>query len=466
MSPLLAALRAAADEVPSYDVLDAAITLGRRRRRRTALASTTAGAVVLALLALALLPLIGQRGSVSTGEPPAGPALPDRIGSPGVFPAGVRQSPPGPVSLMFTERSGPITPGDRLVVVGASEDTYRGLDATYRAEPGLTALLSPDGGRVAHPSAAGVVVADLHTGLQRAIPRPVACSDEFRPAAWLPDGTGMVVVSTTYAKDPTREGMVNELGTLDLTTGAYQSFAAGTWPMTPGGFAVAVSPDGARIAYQFADFITVYSRATGAKSSFTLPDQRTALAGKGAWTPDGRSLTVVHRDTDNYQARRWQLLLLDPLTGAERDPTYRPSLAQMSVIRLVGWDSLTGRPVVVGFDGVATPDGFTYGSPVLDLNQIRRIGFYELGVGQGQLADAGGFRTLLVAEGITNLDVADSVVASGLTRPGYPPRALSPTGFGAIVVAGLVLLVSLVTLTVRWRWRHLALRAAAADRPI
>ncbi len=324
MSRLATELRAVADDVPTYDVLDGAIGAGRRRRRRAALGSLASGVVVLSLLAVGLFPLTGQRGSESIGELPAGPTLPDRVGSPGVFPTSVHNAPPGPASVMFTEASGPVTPGDRLVLVGGSEDSYRGLAATSGAEPGLTALLSPDGGLVAYASPNRVFVADLHTGSVRSFTAPVPRSDEVRPAAWLPDGTGVIVVSTTYADDPTREGIVKELGILDLPSGGYQGFASGTWPMTRNGLAVAVSPDGARIAYQFSDFITVYTRLSGAKAKFTLPDNHTALAGKGAWTPDSRSLTVIHRDRDDYSTRRWELVFLDPDTGAERDPLRPP----------------------------------------------------------------------------------------------------------------------------------------------
>jgi hypothetical protein len=452
MSPLAAALRAAADEVPTYDVMDAAIGLGRRRRRRAALASTAAGVVVLALLAFALIPLIGQRGSVFTGESPAGPALPDRIGSPGAFSASVTHSPPGPASVMFTERSGVLTDGDRLVVVGTANDTYRTL-STSRAAAGRTALLSPDGGRIAYSTGLDIIIADLHTGALKTFLSPVTGSDEVVPAVWLADGSGLIVLSTTYADDPTKEGIAKGLGILDIS-GGYEGFATGTWPIAPHGFTVAVSPDSTRVAYQYSDFITVYVRVSGAKSRITLPDQQTVLAGRGAWTPDGRSLTVVHRDTGDYQARRWELRVLDPATGVERDSSYRPSLAPASVIRLLGWDSRTGHPVVVGFDADQTVEDFGYGGNPLDEAKIQRIGVYEL--------DNGGFRTLLApTEGITNLDVADSIVAAGLTRPGHPPRTLSPIGLTAVVLAALVL----AALAVRRWWRQRAVRSTLRERP-
>jgi hypothetical protein len=446
MSPLTAALRVAADDVPTYDVLDAAIVRGRQRRRRTALAGAAAGLLVLALVALSLVPLLGPRGSGAVGTPPAGPGLPDRIGPPGVLARGVTHSPAGTASVIFTEQSGFLTGGGRLVAVGAVDDTYRTLDASG-AVSGRTALLSPDGGRIAYSTGDDILIADLHTGTVRRFMgpftgEPPTSSDEVVPAVWFADGSGLIVLSTTHSADPTQQGIVKEIGVLS-SSGGWSGIASGTWPVAPYGFTVAVSPDSTQIAYQYSDFITVYDWIRGTKSTITLPDQRTVLAGRGAWTPDGRSLAVVHRDTDDYQARRWELRLLDPATGTERDPGYRPGLAPASVIRLLGWDGRTGDPVVVGIDADETVDNFGYGGGSLDHIGVKQVGVYELG--------RTGVRTLLApAAGITDLDVADSIVAAGLSRPGHPPRALSPIELAGVVAAVAVL----AALGVRLWWRR------------
>src|SRR5262249_30672640 len=136
-------------------------------------------------------------------------------------------------------------------------------------------------------------------------------------------------------------------------------------------FAVAVSPDGAHIAYEYSDFVTVYDMATSGKRLFTL-ERETHLAGKGAWTPDGRGLTVVHQGDD---ATSWQLRVLDPATGAERDPLDRPSLNGFSLVRLAGWDGRTGRPVVIANNSHNDVDRGFNTAP----EDILRVGVYELG---------------------------------------------------------------------------------------
>ncbi len=125
----------------------------------------------------------------------------------------------------------------------------------------------------------------------------------------------------------------------------------------------------------------------------------------------------------------------------------------MSLIRLVGWNGRTGYPVVVGYQADTTADAFNGGSEVY-LGQTHSVGVYEIGTG--------GIRTLLEAASVTNLDVADTVVAGGLTRPGHPPHVLSPAGLAAIVAAGLVVAAFMAGR----RRRRRGLRAAATDRPI
>jgi hypothetical protein len=430
---LSAALRETAEQAPSYDVLTGAIALGRRRRRRATLGLAVTLTAIVTLVGVGLVSLIGHSRATSVGRPPAAPSLPYQIGSPSIFASHVTESPSGPASVLFAERSRGLT-GDRLVTVGASDDIYRVINTT-NADPGRTALLSPQGDRIAYTTGNAITVADLHTGQLRSYPSPEAGADTVSVAAWLPDGRGIVVLTFTYAKDPTIEGTTKRLGIMNVDTGAYKDFAASTWPIAPAGFAVAVSPDGQRIAYQYSDFITIYERGSGAKHKLTLPDTRTALAGKGAWTPDGRSIVVVHRDTDDYQAKRWYLRLLDPQTGVERDPTYRPALSGMTFLRLIGWSAVTGRPIVVGYvaDYAIDPD-IAYGTALAQPELVKAVGVYEV--------DATGFRTLLTpAAGVTGLDVADVVIADGLGRPGHPPSTVTPVGWAAIGLAGALIAV-------------------------
>lgn len=437
MSPLTSALRAAADEVPTYDVVDAAVALGRRRRRRRALASVATGVAVLALVVVAAVPLLGQRVAMSAGQPSVGPALPDRIGPPGMFAAGVGHSPPGAASVIFTERSGIFTDDARVVVVGAADDTYRTLDTT-RAAYARTALLSPDGGRIAYSTGRNITVTDLRTGKSRRFPSPDSGSDGVVPAVWLRDGSGLVVLSTNNAVDPA-SGIGTGLWIMG-SNGGYSGLATnGAWRISSYGYTVAVSPNSTRFAFQYSDVITIYDVMTRKTSVITMPDRQTVLAGRGAWTPDGRSLAVVHRDTGDQTARRWELRMLDPDTGLERDPGHRPSLAPASVIRLLGWDDRTGDPVVAGIDADQTVTDFGSADGSFDALTVRRIGIYALG-------DQGSRTLLAPTDGITNLDVADALVIAGLTRPGHPPRSLPP-----IVVVPVAAAVLLLAGFVVWR---------------
>ena len=73
---------------------------------------------------------------------------------------------------------------------------------------------------------------------------------------------------------------------------------------------------------------------------------------------------------------------------------------------------------------------------------MKKVGVYELG--------RNGPRTVLApTPGITDLDVADSIVTAGLTRRGYPPRAVSAVELAAAVGGGLLLAAWGV-----WVWRR------------
>jgi hypothetical protein len=448
---LATALRETAESTPAYDVLDGAIALGRRRRRRRLLGSSAAFMAVLALMAVVAVPVfapgeVAPGSAAAAGQPWTGPALPERIGVPGSFVAGVDGSPPGAAAVIFMESNVAVKGGGRIVTVGAVDDTYRALESAY-ADPGRTALLSPTGDRIAYTVDGSVAVADLHTGATEQFVAPDGRSDTASPAAWLPNGNGLIVTTISYAQDPQTEGITKRLSELDFATGSGKQFAEATWPIAPDGFAVAVSQDGSRIAYQYSDFVTIYDRARASKQVFTLPD-RAFLAGKGAWTPDGRTIAVIQRDVTLFEARRWQMLLLDPATGQERDPTNRPAMSGVSLIRLLGWDSRTGKPVVAGYQADTTPDGgeFALGENTVTPDQVRRVGVYELA--------PTGVRTLLQpVDGISGIDVADIVTASGLTRPGKLPPTTPSWVPAAVTLAAIVLGVLILLLLFRFRSR-------------
>lgn len=414
---LRAALHEAAEEVTGYDVLPGAIAAGRRRRRRAFAASGLAVLAVLGLVAAVAIPALPD--SDDPAHAPAAPSIPEVIGPPAPFTPNAASSPPGRASVIFSGHQGD------LVVVGATADSYRIIDTD--AEPGWDALLSPTGDRVAYADRDGVRVVDLGRGGARTYPSERSTVDGFAPAAWLPDGTGLVVLSTTEADDPTTQGIVKELAILDLATGALDEFAEATWPIATPGFAVAVSPDGARIAYQFSDFVTVYDRPTRAKTRFDVDSLREVLAGRSAWAPDG-SLVLLRQTWDGI-GYRWRLRWVDPTTGAPRGTTLVPD--GWDLVRLIGWSGQD--PVVVGYQGAGG------GVMCCGSNTVLWSGF-DGTVGVYLLAD-GSTRELVQPNGRINfIDVMEEALADPQTRPGDPPWALPPSNrwvpiFGLLVIA-------------------------------
>jgi hypothetical protein len=395
---LAQALRSAADEVACYDVIEGAITRGRRRRRLGVATSALAVVAVLGLVATVVVAWLHRDEGVA--QPPDEPTIPEHIGLPAPFTRDAAGSPPGPASLILSGHQGDVA------VVGARADVYRAIDTD--ADPGWAALLSPSGDRVAYAGPDGVHVVDLVHGGARSYPKD-STVDDFAPSAWLPDGTGLVVLATTYADDPTTQGTRRQLSTLDLATGALDEFAEATWPIATPGFAVAVSPDGSRIAYQFSDFISVYNRATGEKTRFDLESYQFVLAGRAAWAPDG-SLTLLHHVTSS-NGRTWQLRLVDPATGAPRATI--PAMRDQTVVRLIGWRD--EDPVVVGYDG---PYSALYLPGQVIISGFEgTVGVYLLSGGQPQVL-------VQPVEGISFIDVAEDLVADPRTRPGDPPWRL------------------------------------------
>ena len=430
MNGLRTALREAANEVAGYDVLDRAIARGRRRRWWSMAATGLAVLTVLGLAALVTIPAL--TGDDRVAEPPDGPTIPERIGPPAPLTRDAADAPPGRASLLISGIRG------KLVVVGATDDTYRVIDTD--AEPGRDALLSPAGTWVAYADRVAVRVVDLMNGGTRTYLPTDSTVDEFAPLAWLPDSTGLVVLATTYADDPTTQGVRKELSLLDLTTGALDEFAEATWPIATPGFAVAVSPDGNRIAYQFADFVTVFDRTTRAKTRFNLISSYFALAGRAAWAPDG-SLTLLHKKSKSA-GYAWELHLVDPADGTLRGLI--PVPGSPTLVRLIGWSD-DGDPVIVTYEG---PYEAMYGGP----GDVILSGF-EGTVGVARLSRGQAHVLVQPNDRINFIDVAELLLADPRTRPGDPPWAPPPfdrtVSILCLVITGAVLVVAWVLINRR-----------------
>ena len=441
------AMRDTAEAVPAYSTFPGVVHRLRRRRRRQWLGAGVGVLVLLGGLALPALPMAG-------GATPAAPglvvSLPDRLGTPLWGGLSVEDSPAGAASVVFGARNWwfDSSVGD-LAVVGARTDTYRTV-STGGDRAGEQAILSPDGTRLA---SVGTVV-DMLTGKSRGLPRPNGVV--VTPAAWSPDGHDLAAIAYRTALQTQPDGAdwptptQAVLYVINTASGAQQRIADLRTPYVYDGFTVAFAPDGAHLAYQSGDTVTVATVSGSTVSQFTVPDG-TRLAGKGAWTSDGRGLTLVVQRRccapDPYPSR-WQLQIVDTGTGVPLDRPQPPEVTGLVALRLLGW-SPTGAAVAAAYypEPDVTVTAFNVGAPAMltDYAPVRTVAILSLTTDTAP-------RILLRApdEVALNIDVADNVIAGGVVREGHPPTGLGPyltiglTVLAAIVLAIVVVLVLLL----------------------
>jgi hypothetical protein len=435
------ALRAEAERAPAYPVYERALRTARRRWRRRLVAVAAACAVV-GVLVVSGLPARAVHGMLTTRPAAgAGPSLPDRLGTPPAFYPEVFWAPAGPASVVFGGRDWPGATGDGdLAVVGATVDNYRTWRVGVEQRAGEIVLLSPDGRWLAYPALGdaghplrGPNLVDLRTGQTTGPLAPKPYATEIFPLAWAPDG-GSLVVRTAEPGTTTQA-----VGVIDLGTGGFTRLALfGSDNAVRDGFAAAFTRDGQRLAFQVGEWVTVVGRADGQiQHQFRLPEGE-QLAGKGAWTPDGTALTTV-RD----HGGRWTLTLRDPATGGIRQADRWTAPAGLAGLRLMGWDP-TGAPVVVAYHpGAGAPDPPSSSYALTGYGDVHSVGVLALSPGGGRP------RTVVAASpAVRSIDVADTVLATGRTRPGHPPR------FGPLTPVGVVLLVAAAwVLVFFWRRR-------------
>jgi hypothetical protein len=327
---LRAALHAEADRVPVYAVYDRAVRTARRRRRGRWTAAAAAVAV-LAVLALAVLPgVLVHRNEIATQD--ALPTLPDRLAFPPAFWPGVRSQPPGPAALIFGGQGFAVDTPQRLIdnegdfaVVGATSDVYRVWRVSgYEAHAGEDVLLSPDGTQLAIPSGMdGPAVFDLRTGKTTKL-SAFGPNDYVTPMAWSPNGRTLAVQLVNS------EG-VAEIGLVNLPDGAYRRMSEVDRTTSVRGFDIAFAPDGRRWAYQDRGFIVVADLNLNQLARFPVPGL-VWLAGKGAWTADGRSLVTVQVENEQWvraQFRRRVRAARSPLSRGTPTPA-TPSSGDVS----------------------------------------------------------------------------------------------------------------------------------------
>jgi hypothetical protein len=396
-------LRLQTDSAETYDVYERALATARRTRRRVVVAGVAAIAGVAAL-GLTLPAAVPPPRPLTEAAEAAG-ALPDRIGLPPYGALHVVDRPHlGAAAVLFSgngSRFGGWTDdADEYAVVGAGSDAYRVLTVGFDSWDARDVTLSPDGRTVAAPAFDGhsprLHLFDLAAGATRTLDLKVPGSQHSSPIGWSPDNSSLIV------EDAVSSG-ADVLGIVTVADGRWTKLAD-----IDSGYdsavTVAWSPDERRIAYQAKNQIHVIDPTGRALATFPAP-AGWVLAGKGAWTPDGRALAVVPTLPDHD----WPMRYVNPATGAAHPGPLLPRLTTTTEQRanLLGWQ----------------PNG----------TALVQRGTMILALTPGASTQ----RTVLTAPPeVSTIDVATDVILSGRTRHANPPWSLGPRfWFGAVILA-------------------------------
>jgi hypothetical protein len=398
------------------------------------------------LLVFVLVAASGLWGAVLVWSPSGGSAVPPVPGA-GSLPAVVAapqpwtpdatKAPIGAASVLYSSDSWLIDDSDWFLgLVGRDADDYRLAELPGVA--GMSSVLSPDGARLAFEE--GVV--DLATGRETAFPESWG-SNWTAPQAWSPDGTTLAVLTGPV------DGPDIHLRTLDVSSGAITEIARLSARSAPPGWTAAFSPDGAWLAFHNNDVVRVHALAGGADFDLPLPPGA-RLAGKGAWTRDGRGLLVVSgepcRCADHPVS--WTITTISASGGTPAGPSYRRDGAY--AVRVLGWWP-SGRPVVAEYAAARNtgPAPLTYDSDWTGLRNLAAVGSVRLiELGTSRVLMAGDDR--LFGGAAESVDVPDTILAAGRLRPGDPPAFGMDTVLVAVLALAAVSVLILLAAARRW----------------
>ncbi|SCF39152.1 WD40-like Beta Propeller Repeat [Micromonospora viridifaciens] len=372
------------------------------------------------LVALAGVALPLARTPVVDPAAGADAALPNRVGVPPFGSLHATDWPRlGPASVIFTGQAPGLVHGEEgsiIAVIGADADRYRIIKGEIEAQAGGDAVLSPDGRRIAFRSPGltlRVEIVDLVTGRSRTVSSGVSDTLLTAPAGWSPDGRALVIGDAVPA-NPERSAYRNVLSIVWPDGDRRIRLADEHEGIAP----VAFAPDGARLAFQVGRTVTVTDLDGRRLSSFTLAPEA-ELAGKGAWSTDGRTLTVTRRDGGSWSLRR-----ADPATGRDLGAVDTPTASGVTAIRLLGWAADGSARVVAYQPAPHAPAAF---DAPLEMDQ--RLAYGNVGtvrvlaLGRGSQSPT----TLLTAPtDVVSIDVSDDVIHGGRTRDASPPHGLGP----------------------------------------
>ncbi|MEE6308796.1 hypothetical protein V1634_27480 [Plantactinospora veratri] len=403
------------------------------------------------LAAAAALAVAAQAPGWLAARRDAAPAeiVPGQVRNPWLWQATVGQHPVGPASVLF------FTANTRYL---ESTGVVVGRDGGYRLLPINVGeghgLLSPDGRWYLRPGTG--LLLDLRSGDQRRTHRPGS-----RPLAWSPDGRSVVATRNnddqviTYGPDNQQlndPAKPDDLLVVDpwsgvervLPVGVFASHSAAAW--SPDGSSLAVTgPVDPTAQLAEREWLTVLDPISAAVRWRVELGERQRLAGRAAWTPDGRRIALLTHDgcttrcadTAETLRRSWRIEFLDATTGR---PVGDPVPVTGSATELVSWR---------GADPVVERQ-----SPEAD-HEKRQTALAAVTAG-------GPEQVLLTAPaGVSDLEVPGDLLVRAAFR-GSDPR---PSPFAAppwLVTALAVGLLPTVLVLLRWRRRRRAAMRSTA----
>ncbi|HEY0700100.1 MAG TPA: hypothetical protein VGD43_20120, partial [Micromonospora sp.] len=312
------ALAEMSEQMPTARLPEDLWRRGQRRHRRR----VSAGIAASVLAVVLAVPLVGGALDRSPQRAVGGAdgAVPARLYIPSMGLGTVQQSPQGRAALLVSGGGElgnpdlPFTYGSRIAVVGR-DGSYRMLRyGGYYKQAGQDVLLSPDGRYVAGDGtledlnvslpSSEITVVDLVTGqVRRYDDLPAG-----QPVGWSPDGSQLLLLRESECPDQSEPpGPVTNtpircdfasgpLWLLDRASGRVRQLLDLSGVPVHRAIFVAFAPDGRHLAVQVDQRLVVVDTVDGTSRTLADLGPRTRLAGAGAWSRDGASISVFTVD--------------------------------------------------------------------------------------------------------------------------------------------------------------------------
>jgi hypothetical protein len=287
--------------------------------------------------------------------------------------------------------------------------------------PGQDSVLSPDGKLIYFAQ----FLLNLETGecdCESEAPRWFERDNAAQ--AWSLDGSWIVMLSR-YS--PYVGVFEDRLDLFDVRKNRNREVRELSVDTSLDGWVAAFSPDSRSLAYQDGDVIRVQSLAGAQTATVPMP-AGARLAGKGAWTRDGRGLLVVSAEPCSCGAYpiRWTVRTIAVADGRVIGPSYQVDGAY--AVRVMGWLP-SGRPAAAEYVPAAgaAPTTLTGAKPAFAAGAVQAVRVREL-------SPDGANRTLMEAP-VASLDVAEGALGMTTDSRGYRWQVALLTGLLGVLVA-------------------------------